>query len=41
MLEALGNRVLYLKRLRIGRLDLDESLSPGEYRPFLPSEKVF
>lgn len=41
MLEALGNRVLYLKRVRIGRLDLDESLSPGEYRPFLPSEKVF
>lgn len=41
MLEAVGNRVVYLKRMKIGALCLDESLSPGEYRPFLPGEKVF
>lgn len=41
MLEAVGNRVVYLKRLSIGKLKLDEALSPGEYRPLLPSETVF
>lgn len=41
MIEALGNRVSYLKRIRIGELLLDSALAPGEYRPFLPSEKVF
>lgn len=41
MLEAVGNRVIYLRRLSIGRLTLDKSLSPGEYRALLPSESVF
>ncbi len=38
MLEAVGNSVVYLKRLRMGKLVLDESLEPGEYRKLTPSE---
>lgn len=32
MFEALQSEVLYLKRLRMGPLQLDQSLQPGEYR---------
>lgn len=32
MLEAVGNEVLFLKRLSMGALVLDETLAPGEYR---------
>lgn len=32
MFQAVGKEVLYLKRLRMGPLVLDESLEPGEYR---------
>lgn len=32
MFEAFGQRVLYLKRVSMGNLLLDESLEPGEYR---------
>ncbi|WAM30742.1 pseudouridine synthase [Caldicellulosiruptor naganoensis] len=32
MFESIGNRVVYLKRIRIGRLKLDENLNPGEYK---------
>lgn len=32
MFHAAGKEVLYLKRLRMGPLVLDESLKPGEYR---------
>lgn len=32
MLEVLGCRVTYLKRLSMGALSLDESLKPGQYR---------
>lgn len=32
MLEAVDNRVAYLKRLQMGSMKLDESLNPGEYR---------
>lgn len=32
MLAAVGHPVLYLKRLSMGSLQLDESLAPGEYR---------
>ena len=32
MLASRGKPVLELKRLRIGELELDESLAPGEYR---------
>ena len=39
MFLALGKQVTYLKRLRIGNLNLDEKLLPGEYRE-LTSEEV-
>jgi len=32
MFEAIGNKVVYLKRIRIGELKLDENLKPGEYK---------
>lgn len=38
MFEALGCRVLYLKRMSMGALKLDESLKPGEYRPLKQEE---
>lgn len=36
---ALGNEVLYLKRLRMKNLKLDENLAPGEYR-YLSEEEI-
>lgn len=38
MFEALGKRVVYLKRTAIGSLRLDESLSPGEWRELTQEE---
>jgi 16S rRNA pseudouridine516 synthase len=38
MMEAVGNEVLFLKRLSMGPLVLDEALSPGEYRPLTKKE---
>lgn len=38
MAEALGNRVLYLKRVSIGGLPLDESLREGECREITSEE---
>lgn len=38
MFAAVGNKVLYLQRVRMGSLVLDESLSPGEYRPLSADE---
>ena len=38
MLEAVGNSVVYLKRLRMGKLVLDDKLEPGEYRKLTGSE---
>ena len=32
MLAAVGNRVMHLKRLRMGTLYLDEDMQPGQYR---------
>lgn len=32
MFESVGNRVVFLKRLKIGALSLDPELSPGEWR---------
>lgn len=32
MMEAVGNQVLYLKRIAMGPLELDETLAPGAYR---------
>ncbi len=39
MLEAIGNRVTYLKRIKIGNFSLPEMLMPGEYRE-LSSEEL-
>lgn len=38
MFQAVDNKVLYLKRLSMGRLTLDETLAPGEYRPLTKEE---
>lgn len=38
MFEALGCRVVFLKRLSMGSLVLDESLEAGEYRPLSEEE---
>lgn len=39
MVAACGSSVLYLKRLSMGSLCLDESLAPGEYR-FLTDQEI-
>ncbi|MBQ6603762.1 MAG: rRNA pseudouridine synthase [Eubacterium sp.] len=38
MFHAVGKEVLYLKRLSMGTLKLDESLNPGEFRPLTKEE---
>lgn len=38
MLMYAGCRIVYLKRISMGALSLDEALSPGEYRPLTPDE---
>lgn len=38
MFEAVGNKVIYLKRLSMGTLKLDESLKEGEYRELQEEE---
>ena len=38
MFKANGNHVIYLKRLSIGNLILDESLKPGEYKKLTDEE---
>jgi len=38
MFEAVGKRVVYLKRLSMGTLVLDEQLAPGQYRPLTKEE---
>ncbi len=38
IMEKLGHPVLYLKRIKIGNLKLDESLEPGEYRELTEEE---
>ena len=38
MFGALGCRVVFLKRISIGSLVLDENLKPGEYRPLSKEE---
>ena len=36
--ESLGDKVVYLKRLRMKNLRLDETLKPGQYRPLTDQE---
>lgn len=38
IMKELDHPVLYLKRVRIGSLSLDESLKPGEYRELTETE---
>ena len=38
MAFAVGNSVIYLKRLSYGKVFLDETLSEGEYRPLTEEE---
>ena len=38
MLEAVGNKVVFLKRLSMGSLELDEGLLPGQYRELTEKE---
>lgn len=38
MFQAVGKEVIYLKRLRMGTLILDEKLGIGEYRPLTKEE---
>ena len=38
MLEAVGNEVVFLKRIRMGGLVLDPELEPGDYRELTDDE---
>ena len=38
MLKAVGNEVVYLKRIQMGKLALDNSLEIGEYRKLTDKE---
>ena len=38
MMQAAGRNVVYLKRLRMGTLQLDETLAPGAFRPLTAGE---
>ena len=38
MFESVGKKVVYLKRLSMGKLILDETLSLGEYRELTDKE---
>ncbi len=38
MMEAVGCPVVFLKRLTMGPLSIDETLKPGEYRPLTKEE---
>ncbi len=40
MFASLGANVLYLKRIRIGEVSLDENLRPGEFRELTEQEKT-
>ena len=40
MMEAVGNKVTYLKRIKMGELSLDESLKTGEIRELTEKEII-
>ncbi len=40
MFHAVGKEVVYLKRLQMGSLKLDETLRPGEYRKLTEQERL-
>ena len=39
MFAGIGKPVVYLKRIRMGTLELDPQLAPGEYRPLTEAER--
>lgn len=39
LLKSLGCSIFFLKRLSVGEITLDESLKPGEFRPFTEEER--
>lgn len=39
MFQAAGNKIIFLKRISMGSLQLDDSLAPGQYR-FLSEEEI-
>lgn len=41
MFKALGNKVIYLKRIKMGNLELDKNLKIGEYRELTEMEITF
>lgn len=41
MFEALGCKVVYLKRMKFGEIELDETLKEGEYRPLNAEEMKY
>ncbi len=38
MVEAIGKKVIYLKRIQMGGLKLDDALKPGEFKELTPEE---
>jgi len=38
MFKAVGKKVIYLKRIQMGGLKLDESLGPGEFKELTPED---
>lgn len=38
MIKEVGSHIFYLKRLKIGPVELDPALAPGEYRPMTEEE---
>jgi 16S rRNA pseudouridine516 synthase len=38
MMQARGKEVIYLKRIAMGPLELDENLSPGQWRELSEEE---
>lgn len=38
MFAAVGNKVVFLKRISVGKLELDKTLEPGKYRELLEEE---
>ena len=40
MFEKLNNKVTYLKRIKFGDIELDESLQLGEYRELTEDEII-
>ena len=39
MLEAVGNKIIYLERIKFGNIELDTSLERGQFRYLTPSEE--